>query len=127
MAYLVDTDVLIDVAKGAHGAADYLNSLQEEWSLSVITAMELVVGARDKRDVGKIDQLLVAFRTVPLSSGVGVSAYNLLKRFARSHGLRVFDAIIAATAIEENRTLITRNQKHFRMIPNLDVEVPTYQ
>jgi len=34
MAYLVDTDVLIDVAKGREGAADYLNTLDAPSPLS---------------------------------------------------------------------------------------------
>ena len=53
-------------------------------------------------------------------------AYRLLKQFSRSHGLRVFDSLIAAAAIEEDRTLLTRNEKHFRMIPDLKLEVPQY-
>lgn len=126
MAYLVDTDVLIDVAKGKEGAAEYLDSLDAPWSLSIITAMELLVGAKDKRDIEKIDQLISAFSAVPLSAAAGDTAYRLLARFAKSHGLRVFDAIIAATAIEEGRILVTRNQKHFRMIPNLKPEIPKY-
>lgn len=126
MAYLVDTDVLIDVAKGRERAADYLNTLDAPWSLSVITAMELLVGARDKKDIDKIDQLIATFSTVPLSSVIGTTAYELLKRFAKSDGLRVFDAIIAATAIKDGRILVTRNQKHFRMIPDLNLKIPSY-
>jgi predicted nucleic acid-binding protein len=126
MAYLVDTDVLIDVAKGHPAAVDYVNGLQAPWSVSAITAMELLVGARDQRDVEKIDELLMTFPAVPLSSAIGTTAYHLLKQFSRADGLRVFDAIIAATAIEDSRTLVTRNRKHFRMISDLSLDVPEY-
>lgn len=126
MAYLVDTDVLIDVAKGIEGSVGYLDSLDAPWSLSIITAMELLVGAKDKHDMERIDELTSTFHAVPLSAAAGTSAYRLVKQFAKSHGLRVFDALIAATAIEENRTLVTRNQKHFKMIPGLKLEVPQY-
>ena len=125
-AYLVDTDVLIDVAKGKRGSADFLNSLQEEWSLSTITAMELLVGARDKKDVERIEELLAAFETVPLSDAIGATAYRLVKQFTTSHGLRVFDALVAATAIEGNRTLVTRNRRHFQMISDLQLKIPEY-
>jgi len=126
MAYLVDTDVLIDVAKGNDAAINYVDSLTEGWSVSVVTAMEIVVGARDKKELGKMDQFLAAISIVPLSSGAGTKAYELLKRFAKSHGLRTFDAIIAATAIEDDKALVTRNQKHFRMISDLRLAVPQY-
>lgn len=126
MAYLIDTDVLIDVAKGNQAAIHYLDLLPEDWSVSVVTAMELVVGARDKREMGKVDQFLADIHMVPLNPTVGAKAYELLKRFAKSHGLRIFDALIAAAAIEEGKTLVTRNEKHFRMIPELRLEVPQY-
>jgi predicted nucleic acid-binding protein len=124
MAHLVDTDVLIDLATNNQGAIGYVNSMAEGWSVSIITALELIVGARDKKEVAKIDQFLNAVAVVPLTPAVGTRAYLLLKQFSRSHGLRVFDSLIAAAAIEENRTLLTRNEKHFRMIP--DLEVPQY-
>ena len=63
---------------------------------------------------------------VALSPSVGTKAYELLKRYAKSHGLRIFDAIIAAAAIEGGTTLVTRNQKHFRMIPDLKLDIPEY-
>ncbi len=126
MAYLIDTDVLIDIAKGNEAAIKYLDSLSEDWSVSVVTAMELVVGARDRKETKKLDEFLAGISMVELSPGVGTRAYDLLKRFAKSHGLRVFDAIIAAAAIQEGKTLITRNEKHFRMIPELRLEVPKY-
>jgi predicted nucleic acid-binding protein len=51
MSYLVDTDLLIDVAKKNQDAIDYFDALKEGWSISVITAMELIVGAGNKREV----------------------------------------------------------------------------
>lgn len=53
-------------------------------------------------------------------------AYELLKRYAKSDGLRTFDALIAATAIEEGLTLLSKNRKHFQMIGELSLEAPDY-
>ena len=53
-------------------------------------------------------------------------AYELLKRYAKSDGLRTFDALIAATAIEAGLTLVSKNRKHFQMISGLNLEVPDY-
>ncbi len=126
MAYLVDSDVLIDVARGKEAAINHLDLLPEEWSISVVTSMEVVIGARDKTDLRKMDEFLAAIPMVPLKAGIGTRACELLKGYAKSHGLRILDAMIAATAIEEGKTLVTRNRKHFRMIPNLKLDFPDY-
>ncbi len=38
----------------------------------------------------------------------------------------VLDALIAATAIENSLTLVSKNRKHFQMISELALEVPNY-
>jgi hypothetical protein len=85
--------------------------------------MELIVGARDKRDLATIDGFLSLYPVVPLSDSIGTEAYRLLKTYAKSHGLHVFDSLVAATAMEKALTL---NQKHYQMIEGLQLEVPDY-
>lgn len=73
-----------------------------------------------------IDGFLSLYSVVPLSDGIGRQAYGLLKVYAKSHGLHVFDSLIAATAIENGFTLVTLNRKHYRMIDGLNIQVPDY-
>jgi predicted nucleic acid-binding protein len=40
--------------------------------------------------------------------------------------LHALDALIAATAIENGFTLVSKNRKHFQMIGELELEVPSY-
>jgi len=126
MPFLVDSNVLIDVSRGIAGAIKYVDGLPESWALSQVTAMELIVGARDKRDLATIDGFLLRYPVVPLSESIGTKAYQLLKIYAKSHGLHVFDSLVAATAMERGLTLVTLNRKHYRMIEGLDLEVPEY-
>ena len=63
---------------------------------------------------------------IAVNDAIGRRAYDLLRTHARSNGLRTFDSLIAATAIEEQRTLVTRNRKHFDMIAGLAVMIPEY-
>ena len=53
MPYLVDTDVLVDVSRNNEAAIEFLDQLAGSWSLSIITALELIVGARDKKKLTK--------------------------------------------------------------------------
>jgi predicted nucleic acid-binding protein len=46
----------------------------------------------------------------------------LIDRLALSHGMRLADALIGATAIEHKATLITANVKHFGAVTELDFE-----
>jgi len=127
MPYLVDTDILVDVSRNNETAIDFLDQLDDSWSMSIITALELIVGARNKKEVNQIDQLVAVYSTIPLTTEIGNSSYGLLRQFAKSHGLRVFDSLIAATAIEGDLTLLSKNKKHFQMISNLNLEIPRYR
>jgi predicted nucleic acid-binding protein len=124
--YLIDTDVMIDVSRGSAGAATFVDSL-EDITISIITAHELIVGARNHRDAAAIDGLI---RTFPIQADLRAEitglAYDLLKRYAKSDGLRTFDALIAATAIADDFTLVSRNRKHFHMIGDLALQSPEY-
>ncbi len=91
-----------------------------------MTALELISGAKNQREVDHIDRLIEAYETVPVDEFIGRRAYELLKLYAKSHGLRSFDSLIAATAIEKQRTLVTKNRKHFGMIDGLDLSIPDY-
>jgi predicted nucleic acid-binding protein len=126
MPFLIDSNVLIDVSRGNAAAIKYVDGFAESWALSQVTAMELIVGARDKRDLATIDGFLSLYPVIPLSDSIGTGAYRLLKTYAKSHGLHVFDSLVAATAMEKALTLVTLNRKHYQMIEGLQLEVPDY-
>ena len=126
MPYLVDSDVLVDLTRGSIGAADYLDGLSEAWSISMITCLELLAGARTQRETADLDLVLRRYQTIPPDAEIARRAYALMVAFARSHGMQALDALIAATAIENGFTLVSRNRKHFQMISELKLEVPGY-
>lgn len=125
MAYLVDTDILIDYLRHQEAAADYLDSLGE-WSLSVVRGMELVAGALNNDEVREIDTIIATYQAAPMSAEIAQLAYNLMKTYSKSNGLDPCDAMIAATAIYDGCKLSTKNDKHFRDIGGLEIEVPEY-
>ena len=125
MVSLIDTDVMIDLSCGNAGAANYVDSLTDP-AVSIFTAQELIVGARDKRDLAGIDSLVPAYPVVHLDAAIGRIAYELLKRYAKSDGLRTFDSLIAATAMERDFELVSGSRKHFAMIDGLRLQSPRY-
>ncbi len=119
MAFLVDTDVLIDISRGNSAAADFVDGLNDDVSIARVSAMELIIGARDRRDQNVIEQFTSLFQLIELSEAVGEVAYAQAKRYSKSHGLTLADALIASTAMTNNLTLVSRNEKHFRPIKGL--------
>lgn len=126
IAYLVDTDILIDISKGIEAAMQYVENLPGEVFVSAITEMELIVGARNKKEIKEIEEFINNYKTISLDTAVTKEAYFLLKEHAQTHGLTIPDALIAATAKSKNLKIATRNARHFKPIKNLSIEEARY-
>lgn len=125
-AALVDTDVLIDAARGHPDAVAFLGAQHRASGvqISIISAMELIVGSRNKVELGETQRFLQPIRILPIDGNVSEAAYNFMESFTLSHGLMIPDALIAATASENDLTLVTKNTRHFQMIPALKLSRP---
>ena len=78
---LFDTDVLIWVLRGSAKAAKVVDSADRR-AISVVTYMELLQGARDKREIKAIKSFLVdmQFQTIPLTENIAIPAPWLCHR-----------------------------------------------
>lgn len=121
---IFDTDVLIWVQRGNMKAARTVEDADSR-SVSVLTYMELLQCARNKEQQNHIRDFLVKynFETIPLSENIGHRAAIYVEEYSMSSGLRAGDAIIAATAAENNLILVTGNENHFRPIKDLKMTV----
>ena len=121
---LFDTDILIWIQRGDHRAATLVER-EEERCISVLTYMELLQGAREKRQHQYILGFLreYCFRILPLSENIGHRAAIYIEEYSLAHGLRSGDAMIAATATENGLTLCTSNVRHYRPIKELKLKV----
>jgi hypothetical protein len=119
---LFDTDILIWVLRGDPKAAALVDGCEDR-SISVITLMELLQGARDERDARLIKDFFrdFGFKTVPLTENIGHRAVIYMEQYALRSGLRVADSLIAATAVENGQPLLTGDSRHFRTIDGLDL------
>lgn len=75
MAYLLDTDIMVNFTRGSSEAADYLDSVGSDFRLSAITALELIASARNQREVGVLEVLISAHEQVPPNDGIMRRAY----------------------------------------------------
>ena len=83
MRYLVDSDIMVDLTRGSKAAADYLDSLNDAWSISMITCVELLAGARTQRETNDLDVLLSGCRAIAPNEDIALRAYSLMKTCAR--------------------------------------------
>ena len=124
---LLDTTILIDLSRGNIEAADFVDAaFNSEMPLyvSVISAMKLIAGCRNKAEVEKAQKLVADFTLIQLSAIISAKAYALMLDDSKSHGLAIPDALIASTAMAQQLELATDNERHFKMIPELTVKRP---
>ena len=118
MTVLVDTDVVIEVLRGRNPAFtenwQRLAASQTAILISPVTIAEVGAGARP-REKDAIARLFAPLICVPIDAIIGHRAGEYLLRFARSHDVEIGDALIAASAVQSNAALWTRNRKHFPM------------
>ena len=121
---IFDTDIFIWIQRGNPKAARLVEREQERF-ISVQTYLELLQGAENKQQHEYTKQFLkdFGFRTIPFSGNIGHRATVYIEEYSLSHGLRAGDALIAATAAENNLVLCSSNAKHFKPIRDLKLKV----
>jgi predicted nucleic acid-binding protein len=117
---IFDTDVLIWASREEPAARELVLN-ETDRAASIVTLMELLQGARSTTEIQTTRQFFVdlEIRIIPISETISYAAANLIEDHAIHHGLRIEDALIAATARETGQALATANVRHFRTIPNL--------
>jgi len=119
---LFDTDVLIWVFRGNAKAAARVEECADR-RISIVTLMELLQGARDRREVRLVKSFLqdFDFKTVPLTENIGHRAAIYMEQYVLKSRLRMADALIAATAVETNLALLSGDTKHYRALADLEL------
>ena len=121
---IFDTDIFIWVEQGNEKAAMLMEKTEEKF-LSIQTYMELLQCAKNKTQHKYVKDFLNSFGFIvlPLTENIGHRASIYVEEYTLSSSIRSGDAIIAATAIENNMTLSSSNVKHFKVIKKLKLKV----
>ncbi len=119
---IFDTDIFIWAQRGNLKAANLMEKSKDRY-LSIQTYMELLQCAKNKSQHKIIKDFIVSygFNVLPLTENIGHRASIYIEEYTLASGLRSGDAIIAATAVENNMTLASSNIKHFKVIKDLKV------
>lgn len=120
---LIDTDILIDVTNSDETAKQRLATESQNYILcvSVVTLMELVIGCRNKAEQQALHKFVAQFEVKPLTELISARTAELIETYALSHGLLIPDALIGATALSHNIGLLSKNQRDYRFIPDLNL------
>lgn len=109
MKAVFDTNILIDFLNGIDEAAKEL-ALYDQKLISVITTIEILVGAKNEQEEQILKGFLESFKSLELSSAIATQTVSIRKK----HRLKVPDAIVYATAQTEGCLLVSRNTKDLR-------------
>ena len=121
---IFDTDIFIWIQRGNVKAAKLMERAEEK-CLSIQTYMELLRCAKNKTQHKYVKDFLSSFGFIVLSltENIGHRASIYVEEYTLSSNLRAGDAIIAATAVENNMVLSSSNAKHFKEIKELELKV----
>ena len=117
--YLLDSNIIIYYADKRYDCLDTIFQ-EENLYVSEITRLEVLGYYRIGNSKPLFEQLFEEFNVIPISRIIIDAAIFIRQQKSMSLG----DAIIAATALENALTIVTRNDKDFNWIEKLKVSNP---
>lgn len=121
---IFDTDIIIFSQRGLIGARRLIVDTASPRYISVVTYIELLQGATNKKHHSLLKRFLKDFQfmILPITERISTRATTYIEEYTMSHSLELGDALIAATAVEHTLPLATANIKHFKCINELDLK-----
>ncbi|MGA2682959.1 MAG: type II toxin-antitoxin system VapC family toxin [Candidatus Bathyarchaeia archaeon] len=126
----LETDFLVATLRGKKEAERIVKELDEEGkgATTAINSFELFFGAnrseRKNENVKQTSKLLERLIVFPLDFASSRKAADIsAKLAAEGEKIDFRDAMIAAIAIENGLTLVSRNEAHFKRVKGLKLEV----
>ena len=118
MKVVFDTNILIDYLNGIKAARDEISKYNIR-QISVITYIEVMVGAKGPAEAEATQDFLRTFETIELTANIAQETIALRQALR----LKVPDAIVYATARTQDCLLVTRNTRDFKK-DWADIRVP---
>lgn len=130
MSYLLDTNICIALLNGKDkGLIDKVKGhAPSDFSLCSIVKGELLYGARKSERVEEnlslLEGFFAQFDSLPFDDRAAIH-YGLLRAILTKEGrpIGANDLLIAGIALQNDKTLLTRNRGEFQRIPGLRLEI----
>lgn len=134
--YLLDTDTLTHLYRGNSNVVRQLKALEDvDVGITIITKVEILRGRIDyllKAETGanllkaqellfRTEELLSQLLIVPMSQTASLK-FDRLRTVSKYRKIGRADLLIASITLANRAILVTRNQRHFKQIPGLQVE-----
>lgn len=119
---LIDTDVLIWYLRGNQNALSFLKQ-KESFFVSIVSYIELIQGIRNQQELRLLRTTFKTWQMIllPITEMISTRAAFYVEQHFLSHSLQLADALISATAVVNNLPLTTGNDKHYRIIRELEI------
>ncbi|VVT35648.1 MAG: type II toxin-antitoxin system tRNA(fMet)-specific endonuclease VapC [Imperialibacter sp.] len=127
MKYLLDTNICIYYMKGRFGLDAKFDSLDvDSLFISEITLAELKFGvaksAKPSRNSKALDNFLSGIQILPIFDALDTFASEKARLRKEGRIVDDFDLLIGASAIANDLTLVTNNEKHFERLKGIKLE-----
>ena len=121
-SYLVDTDVFIWYLRKNKKARELFHKI--DFSISSVTYMELIQGMRNKEELNLLNKMIREWKIdiILVDENINSKAIFYMQEYFLSHSMQLADSLIAATCSINGLTLISGNDKHYKML-NIDLIV----
>jgi len=115
---VIDTDVLIWLLRGNEKVKEmFKRAIEETEGLLYITPVQIAeihAGMR-KKEREKTKKLLDSLLIIEIDREIGKLAGEFVKKYGKSHSVKLADALIGAATIVRGMKLWTFNKKHYPM------------
>ena len=117
---LIDTDVIIWYMRGNLTARETI-AKHREFTISVVTYMELVQGMRNKNELAVLRKALKSWSTkiIYITEEISSKAMFYVEQHYLNHSMQLADALIGATAVSHGIPLLTGNAKHYKIVKDI--------
>jgi len=121
---IFDTDILIWYLRGHPKSKEMVES-SLPFSLSAVTYMELLQGMKSKSESKAFLKQIHhwGIEIISIDKDISSRAVFYVQEYALSHGMKMADALVAATAVQTSRPLVSGNEKHYKHIPTLEFQL----
>ena len=127
-APVLDSDILIDYLRGVDPGRQVVREVRaaRAFRVTAVSAFELALGRGYARNSAPVEALL-STQCLPLTREAALRGGDVLRELrAAGAGIEIRDAMQAGICLEARAQLVTRNVRHFKRVPGLEVVEPQH-